>query len=144
MGSYTNTCVSDGTYVYNLDQKTGYWSLYNQSEKVENTSFITISPDLKLVYSVNENGVESSVSSFIYEKRSGSLKIIDKKPAQGKDPCHIINDDENVMVANYSSGSNTVFTNSKTRSLNPASQVISHSGTSKNAESHASFHVHHL
>jgi 6-phosphogluconolactonase len=144
VGTYTNDCESDGIYVYDLDLKTGNASLYGQTSKVENPSFVSLSTDGKMVYSVNESGDNSMVSSFKFDKVNGSLTFVNKQKAGGVDPCHIINDDKNVLVANYSSGSISVFKKSKTGCLNGASQVILHSGKSKNPDRQASPHVHQL
>lgn len=142
VGTYTSTCKSDGIYVYDLDLKTGNASLYGQSSKVINPSFLSISSDNKIVYTVNESGAESTVSSYKYDKKASTLTILNKVKAEGADPCYIINDDKNVLTANYSSGSISVFKKSKTGSLNAASQVILHKGKSKNSDRQASPHVH--
>jgi 6-phosphogluconolactonase len=144
VGTYTNDCKSDGIYVYDFDLKTGNTSLYNHTENVVNPSFLSISADSKMVYAVNESGAESTVSSFKYNPASGSLSFVNKQAAEGKDPCHIINDDKNVLVANYSSGSISIFKKSKTGGLNPVSQVITHAGRSKNPNRQTSPHVHQL
>jgi len=144
VGTYTNDCKSDGIYVYDLDLKTGNTSLLGQTSKVENPSFLSLSTDGKMVYSVNESGDNSMVSSFKFDKASSLLTFVNQQKAGGVDPCHIINDDKNVLVANYSSGSISVFKKSKTGSLNAASQVILHSGKSKNLDRQASPHIHQL
>jgi 6-phosphogluconolactonase len=144
VGTYTNACKSDGIYVYDFDLKTGNTSLYNQTENVVNPSFLTFSPDSKMVYAVNENGSESSVSSFKFSKENGSLDFIEKRNAEGVDPCHIINDDQNVLLAHYSSGSISVFKKSKNGTLNAAAQIIRHKGRSKNPNRQTSSHVHQL
>lgn len=144
VGTYTNICQSDGIYIFDFDLRTGNFSPYNQSKNVVNPSFLSLSLDSKMVYSVNEAGNESTVSSFNYEENSGSLTLINKQKAEGVDPCHIINDEKNVLVANYSSGSITIFKKSATGSLEVASQTISHYGKSKHQERQTSSHVHHL
>ncbi|WP_026978693.1 lactonase family protein [Flavobacterium tegetincola] len=142
VGTYTNTCKSDGIYVFDLDLNTGNTSLYEQSSNVVNPSYMSVTADGKIIYAVNENGAESTVSSFKYDKASSSIKLLNKQEAAGSDPCHIINDDKNVVVANYSSGSISVFKKSKTGSLNAASQVILHKGKSKNPDRQSASHVH--
>jgi 6-phosphogluconolactonase len=144
VGTYSNACKSDGIYVYDFDLKTGNTSLFNHTENVVNPSYLSISADSKMVYAVNESGVESTVSCFKYNTASGSLTAVNTQAAEGKDPCHIINDDINVLVSNYSSGSISVFKKSKTGGLNPISQVITHSGQSKNPDRQTSPHVHQL
>jgi 6-phosphogluconolactonase len=144
VGTYTNDCKSDGVYVYDLDLKTGNAALYGQTSKVENPSFLSPSTDGKMVYSVNESGENSMVSSYKFDEVIGSVTFVNKQNAGGVDPCHLINDDSNVLVANYSSGSISIFKKSKTGSLNAVSQVILHTGKSKNPDRQASPHVHQL
>lgn len=142
VGTYTNSCESEGIYVFDFDLKTGDASMYNHTENVVNPSYLSLSPDAKMVYSVNESGDKSTVSSFKYNKASGSLTLINQQKAGGNDPCHIINDIKNILVANYSGGSISVFKKSKSGSVNPVSQVISHSGSSRNPTRQTSPHVH--
>lgn len=142
VGTCTKACKSDGIYVYDLNLKTGITSLKSQTSKIVNPSYMTLSPDNRMVYAVNETGAESTISSFKYDKASSALTFVNKQKAEGIDPCYIINDDKNVLTANYSSGSISVFKKSKTGSLTAASQVILHKGKSKNAERQSSPHVH--
>lgn len=144
VGTYTNACKSEGIYVYEFDTITGKSSLYNNTANVVNPSYLTLSADSKMIFAVNESGAESMVSCFKFNKLNGNIDLLNQQKAEGKDPCYIINDDKNVLLANYSSGSISVFKKSKMGSLNPVSQVISHSGSSKNSNRQASPHVHHL
>jgi 6-phosphogluconolactonase len=144
VGTYTNDCKSDGIYVYDFDLKTGNTSLFNHTENVVNPSYLSISADSRMVYAVNESGAESTVSCFKYNTASGSLIAVNKQAAEGKDPCHIINDDKNVLVSNYSSGSISIFKKSNAGGLNPISQVTTHSGQSKNPDRQTESHLHQL
>jgi 6-phosphogluconolactonase len=45
----------------------------------------------------------------------------------GADPCYIINDEKNVIVANYSGG-NIVFWKNNDGSIGEAKQVVQHYG----------------
>lgn len=144
VGTYTNACKSDGVYVYDFDSKTGEASLYNSTKNVLNPSYLSVSSDAKMVYAVNESGTASTVSSFKYDLKSGLLTFVNKQKAEGSDPCHLINDEKNVLIANYSSGSISVFKKTKTGSLNAAAQIINHTGKSKDVDRQASPHVHQL
>ncbi len=109
IGTYTKSCDSKGIYVYDFDTNTGDFVFKNATEKVINPSYLSLSKDQKRVYSVNENGVESTISSFQFDATSGELTNLNQQKAQGADPCYIINDDTNVIVANYSGGNIAVF-----------------------------------
>ena len=103
---------------------------------------MTVSKDNNFVYSVNEFGAESTVSSFSYNPVSGKLDLINKQSSKGADPCYIINDDKNVIVANYSGGNISVFGKNNDRSLTAAKQVIQHYGKGINTQRQEGPHVH--
>lgn len=142
IGTYTQICDSKGIYVYDFNSKTGDFSFKNATEKVINPSYLTVSKDNNFVYSVNEFGAESTVSSFIYNPASGKLDLLNKQSAQGADPCYIINDSKNVIVANYSGGNISVFGKNSDGSLSEAKQIIQHYGKGSNLQRQKSPHVH--
>jgi len=142
IGTYTNSCESKGIYVYDFNTETAEFRLKNSTENVINPSYVTISPDKKFLYSVNESGKESTVSSFWFQPESGNLEFISKQDSKGADPCFIMGDDKNVFVANYSGGTISVFGKNKFGALMEAKQVIQHKGTSKNTQRQESAHVH--
>lgn len=141
VGTYTNQCESKGIYVYDFDTATAETKLKDNTKSVINPSYLTVSADNSFVYSVNENGGESTVSAFKYDPESGRLKLLNKKDAKGADPCYIISDDKNVIVANYSGGSIAVFGRNADGSLKDAKQVVNHTGGSV-TERQKSPHVH--
>ncbi|MFE3866688.1 lactonase family protein [Flavobacterium sp. LS2P90] len=142
IGTYTNSCESKGIYVYEFDSKTGDFSFKNATANVINPSYLTVSQENDYVYSVNENGVESTVSSFKYNASSGKLNFINKQSSKGADPCYIINDDKNVIVANYSGGNISVFGKNNDGSISEAKQIVQHYGKGINAKRQKGPHVH--
>lgn len=128
IGTYTNTCNSKGIYVYDFDTTTGDFAFKNATENVINPSYLTLSKDQTRVYSVNRNGNESTVNSFQYEQLSSKLTAINQQNAQGADPCYIINDDKNVIIANYSGGNIAVFGKTTNGSLTSIKQLVQHKG----------------
>lgn len=142
IGTYTNTCDSDGIYVYEFNATTGDAKLKGSTAGVVNPSYLTISADNRYVYSVNEDGKKSNVSAFRYFPSSGKLDLLNKKDAKGADPCYIIDNEKHVIAANYSGGSITVFEKKQDGSLTDARQVIKHTGSSVNKERQEAPHVH--
>lgn len=142
IGTYTNSCESKGIYVYDFSVDTGDFSLKANTENVINPSYLTVSQGNDFVYSVNENGKESTVSSFGFNSKSGKLNFLNKQETNGADPCYIINDDKNVISANYSGGNFTVFGKNADGSLTEAKQIIQHLGKSANEKRQESAHVH--
>lgn len=142
VGTYTNPCESKGIYVYEFDSNTGDFNFKNATENIINPSYLTISADNKFVYSVNENGQKSTVSSFGINSKSEKLDFINSQDSKGADPCYIINDDKNVIAANYSGGNISVFGKNSDGSLTEAKQVIQHFGKGINAKRQEKPHVH--
>lgn len=142
VGTYTNKCQSNGIYVYEFDANNGEFKLKNSSENVVSPSYLSVSADNKFIYAVNENGTQSSVSAFGYNSTSGKLTFLNKNDALGADPCHLINDDKNVIVANYSGGSIVVYKKKADGSITEVQQLIQHEGKGVNAARQEKAHVH--
>ncbi len=142
VGTYTHNCDSKGIYVYDFDSNTGDFTLKSTSENIVNPSYLSLSKDNKCIYSVNENGAESTVSSFGFNGISGKLNFINKQSSKGADPCYIINDDKNVIAANYSGGNISVFGKNSDGSLTEVKQVIQHSGKGFDSSRQEVSHVH--
>jgi 6-phosphogluconolactonase len=142
IGTYTNSCESKGLYVYHFDSNTGNFNFKNATDNVINPSYLTVSKENNYVYSVNENGAESTVSSFGYKPSTGKLDFINKQSSKGADPCYIINDDKNVIVANYSGGNISVFRKNPNGSITEAKQIVQHYGKGINAKRQEGPHVH--
>jgi 6-phosphogluconolactonase len=142
VGTYTNTCQSNGIYVYEFDANSGDFKLKNSSENVLSPSYLSASADNKFIYAVNENGTQSTVSAFGYNSKSGKLNFLNKNASLGADPCHLINDGQNVIVANYSGGSIAVFKKKPDGSITEVQQLIQHEGKGINAARQEKAHVH--
>ena len=142
VGTYTKTCESKGIYVYEFDSKTGDFSLKNNTENILNPSYLSVSNDNKFVYSVSENDKKSSVSAFGFNSKSGKLDFINYQNPNGLNPCYIINDDKNVITANYSSGSISVLGKKNDGSIGEVKQVVQHVGKSINGSRQEAPHAH--
>ena len=142
VGTYTNTCDSKGIYVYEFDAVSGDFKLKNSSENVVSPSYLSVSADNKFIYAVNENGTQSAVSAFGYDSKTGKLKLLNTNASLGADPCHLINDDKNVIIANYSGGSIAVFKKNADGSITEAQQLIQHEGKGPNVARQEKAHVH--
>lgn len=142
VGTYTNTCQSNGIYVYEFNAATAEFKLKNSSENVLSPSYLSVSADNKFIYAVNENGTQSTVSAFGFDAPSGKLTFLNKNDALGADPCHLINDAKNVIAANYSGGSIVVYKKKDDGSITQIQQLIQHEGKGPNAARQEKAHVH--
>jgi len=143
VGTYTNSCESKGIYVYEFDSNTGNFNFKNGSEQIINPSYLSVSSDNKFIYSVNENDQKGSgVIALKYNSLDGKLDILNKQVANGAGSCYIINDDKNVITANYGGGSISVFGKNSDGSITEVKQVLQHTGKSVNAKRQEKPHVH--
>lgn len=142
VGTYTKPCDSKGIYVYEFDSNTGNFSLKSNTENIFNPSYLTVSNDNKFVYSVNETDNKSAVSAFKFNSKSGELDFINSQNPKGVGSCYIINDDKNVITANYSSGSISVLGKNNDGSIGEVKQVVQHTGKSINTNRQETPHAH--
>jgi len=144
VGTYTNTAgKSEGIYTYNFHTFSGTTRLKSVAKGIVNPSYLTVAPDRKFVYSVNETGATSTVSAFGFNSYSGKLTFLNKQDSHGADPCYITADNKNVVVANYSGGSLAVFGRNADGTLTGPKQIIQHTGKSIDPEKRQeSAHVH--
>jgi 6-phosphogluconolactonase len=148
IGTYTST-TSKGIYVYKFDTITAE-NKYMGVCKTSNPSFLTVSPNKKFIYSVGENvdstinPIGGSITSFSFNKRTGTLNKVNAQPSGGKNPCYVTIDRKGkwVFVGNYSSGSLSMFSIKKNGFINPSKQIITHEGSSINTQRQSTPHVH--
>src|SRR6478609_8200104 len=142
VGTYTNSCNSRGIYVYEFNTKNAQIRLKKSSDSIINPSYVSLSKDGKFLYATNENGKQSTVSSFKFDSESGKPSTLNTVDSKGADPCYVINDDNNVIVANYSGGNISVFGKNEDGSLTEAKQVVQHYGKGINKDRQEKAHVH--
>lgn len=142
VGTYTNSCSSSGIYVYEFDSHNAQLRLKKVSDSLANPSYLSLSKDQKFVYAVNESGSKSTVSALSFDAQSGKTRLINRQDAKGADPCYLINDDNHIIVANYSSGNIAVFPKNPDGSIGEAKQLVQHYGSGKNVQRQQKPHVH--
>ena len=145
VGTYTNT-TSKGIYIYDFNSATGDFSLVSNTDSVTNPSWVTISNDHKYVYAVNEtNGANPGrVTSYSFDKNNGTLHFLNTTASGGDDPCFLSTSSDNkwLAVANYTSGTATVFPINGDGTVKPYSQIIYDSIYRTPEDSAATPHVH--
>lgn len=144
LGTYTSD-DSNGLYVYKIDTVTGK-SEYISETPVANPSYLALDESENYVYAVTEDdGIETSAANaFSFDKKTGTLKYINKQLTKGAAPCYINVDKEgrHVITANYSGGNLSVFKVSNDGGLNPVTQVIGFDGTGFDPERQEQPHIH--
>jgi 6-phosphogluconolactonase len=135
-GVYTDKgSTSKGIYAFHWDADEGTLAPLGLAAATANPSFLTLSPDRRRLYAVNETDVyrrkkSGSLSSFAVEGDSGKLKLIDAVSSMGTSPCNIAVDftGKAVFAANYSSGSAASFRVSRHGGLSHAVSTFQYSG----------------
>ena len=141
VGTYTSG-DSKGIYSFRFDEETGTSTALSTVE-VENPSYLVPSADGIFVYAVSEfNNEQAAVNAFAFDKEKGTFKFLNSQKTDGEDPCYIITNGNNVVTANYSGGSISVFPIAKDGSLLPASDVIKFEGSGADKERQEKSHLH--
>ena len=144
-GTYTGS-GSKGIYVYRFNASSGKTALLSSTDSVINPSYLTVSPNAKFVYAVNETGGKhpGRISSFSFNTKNAKLDFINDELTGGDSPCYVAIDSTGrwLTVANYSGGSFSIFPINKDGSLQPHAQFIQDSGSSADTKRQETAHVH--
>lgn len=143
-GTYTSG-KSEGIYVYRFNSADGTASAVSQV-KISNPSYVAVSPNEQFVYSVEEDAARGKggyISAFSFNKKTGSLTLINRQPAGGDHPCYVSVDKTGKWVAagNYTSGSLSIFPVEANGGLGTAT-TYRHEGSGPNKTRQAAAHVH--
>lgn len=144
VGSYTPNPGQPGIVVFRLDPSTGALSPAGAMEAGPNPTFLTIHPDRRFLYAVNETG-DGAVSAFALDAGSGTLDFLNREATLSEDPCYISIDPSGkyVLVANYSGGAVSVLPILEDGTLGPISSFVQHSGAlGPNTERQEKTHAH--
>ena len=138
VGTYTSG-DSKGIYSFRFNEETGTATALSETE-VENPSYLAVSADGKFIYTVSEfNNEQAAANAFAFNQEKGTLKLLNSQKTGGEDPCYIITNGNNVITANYSGGSISVFPIAKDGSLLPASDIIKFEGSGTDKERQEKF-----
>jgi 6-phosphogluconolactonase len=145
-GTYTSG-KSEGMYVYQFNSVDGTAKMVSKV-KISNPSFVAVSPDERFVYAVEEdaakNGMGGMITSFSFDKKTGTLGFLNRRPSGGDHPCYVSVDKTGKWVAagNYTSGSISILPVETNGELGAAKTIIKHAGSGPNKTRQASPHVH--
>lgn len=148
IGTYTGG-ASEGIYQLRLDAKDGVLENPGLAGKVENPSFLAVHTESPYLFSVGE-GVgpsgkkEGLASAFVINEANGLLTLVNQQPTVGEGPCHAAVDraGSHLLIANYGSGSVTVFPIGGDGRLGPATDLKQHSGSSAHPNRQTGPHTH--
>src|ERR1700675_1433882 len=109
VGTYTSKTDSKGIYSFHFDSGTGHLTTMAVAATTQDPSFLTVAPNEKYLYAVNERGEfhgkkSGAVTSYSLEPKPGQLSQLNQVPSGGADPCYVSVDGTGtyLLVANYS------------------------------------------
>ena len=148
VGTFT-TGKSVGIYLYRLDLSDGSLKHVGTTEGIVNPSYLTIDRARRRLYAVNrveefEGAQGGAVCGFEIDKKSGALRLLNRRRSMGLGPCYITLADSGrfVLVANYMGGTVAVLPVLNDGSLGEATQVEQFKGSGPNRERQEASHAH--
>lgn len=126
VGTYTNN-GSKGIYTYRFNPVTLQVEALGITE-VASPSFLTLTPDLKQLYAVSELDNGAGVSAFLFNKDTGVLTPNGTSLTKASGPCHVTYTGDQVITANYSSGSISTFPLNEDGTLQEADLLVFNGG----------------
>jgi 6-phosphogluconolactonase len=115
--------------------------------ETEQPSFLTLHPNRRFLYAVNETGGgrrgTGQVTAFAIEA-DGKLKQLNQQPSRGSAPCHLVVDrtGKTLLLANYGGGSVAAFPLAADGMLGASTAFIQHTGSSTNPQRQKEPHAH--
>src|SRR3989475_13085834 len=134
---------SESIYLVRMDRRSGELVRVGAVNAGANPSFLSIHPNGRVLYAVNELEQTGAVSAFAIERATGALTRLNEQPSGGGAPCYGSVDRRGraLLVANYGGGSVALLPIEANGAL-AAAHVVQHTGKGPNAERQAAPHAH--
>lgn len=154
VGTYTRSlphvaAKSEGIYLISMDPASGALEHIRKTVGVDNPSYVTLHPNGRFLYAVNEVGDfagrdSGGVTAFAIDEEDGTLTFLNKEPTDGAAPCHLSVDGTGkyVLTANYGGGSVSMHPINDDGSLGQMSDFVQHVGHSVNEQRQKEPHAH--
>lgn len=141
IGTYTYG-TSKGIYTFRFNQETGASTALSSFE-LPNPSYLTPSADGKFVYAVSEmNDTTAALSALSFDKETGQLSLLNRVPTLGADPCYVATNGKEVLTANYTGGSMSVFPLRPDGSIEPVDTLFEGMAHKTDPDRQATPHIH--
>jgi 6-phosphogluconolactonase len=126
-----------------MNRRSGELVRAGAADSGANPSFLTLHPNGRVLYAVNEREQNGAVSAFAIETGTGALTRLNEQPSEGGAPCYVSVDRSGraALVANYLGGNVALLPIKPNGALAPA-QVVQHTGKGPNAERQEAPHAH--
>ncbi len=147
IGTATNA-DRGGIFISSLSLKTGELSEPKRVAATDRSTFICLHPTQPVLYSVAELndgvGKGAGILAWKVDPTSGDLTEISRQPAGGEGACFVIarRDGKYAAIANYGSGSISLYPLEKDGRIQTASANIQHQGSGPVANRQSEPHAH--
>ena len=137
VGTYT-----ESIHLVRMDRRSGELLRVGAVSAGANPSFLTIHPNGRVLYAVNELD-KGAVTASTIERATGLLTRLNEQPTEGGAPCYVSADRSGraLLVANYAGGNVALLPIEANGALAPA-HVVQHTGKGPNAERQEAPHAH--
>jgi 6-phosphogluconolactonase len=138
VGTYT-----ENIYLVRMDRRSGELLQVGAVKAGANPSFLSIHPNGRVLYAVNESEPTGAVSAFAIDRATGALTRLNEQSSGGGAPCYVSVDRSGraALVANYAGGSVALLPVEANGALAPA-HMVQHTGKGPNAERQEAPHAH--
>jgi 6-phosphogluconolactonase len=138
VGTYT-----ENIYLVRMDRRSGELLQVGAVKAGANPSFLSIHPNGRVLYAVNELDQAGAVSAFAIDAAKGALTRLNEQPSGGGAPCYVSVERSGraLLVANYAGGSVALLPIQPNGALAPP-HVVQHTGKGPNAERQEAPHAH--
>jgi 6-phosphogluconolactonase len=138
VGTYT-----ENIYLVRIDRRSGELVRVGAVNAGANPSFLSMHPNGRFLYAVNESEPTGAVSAFAIERATGALTRLNEQPSGGGAPCYVSVDRSGraALVANYAGGNVALLPIEANGALAPA-HVVQHTGKGPTPSRQESPHAH--
>ena len=138
VSTYTTSGDAHGIKIYDVDMENGRF-IEKDQVKISNSSYVTISHNMKYLYSITDTGVEA----YEINPASGELKILGHGSINGMRGCYLSTDynDRFLFVAGYHDGKLTVLSLNEDGSIGGITAEVFHKGLGSIAERNFRPHI---
>src|SRR2546422_6534563 len=111
-----------------MDRRSGELLRVGAVNAGANPSFLSIHPNGRVLYAVNELEPSGTVSAFAIDAATGALTRLNEQPSGGGAPCYVSVDRTGraALVANYAGGSVALLSIQMDGTLAPAAHGVEH------------------
>lgn len=135
-----------GIYAFTFNEATGGLEPFTSFRGITNPSYVVTHPNGKWLYAVSETagGEGGGVWSLAFDHAARTIQPINQQLSGGDYPCHLTSDATGkwLFVANYGTGSASVFPIRADGSLGEATDRVQHQGKGPNEQRQEGPHAH--